>query len=204
MATTDSVDHQLDLLVDAVQELAVARRRGDAAGILPRLGDLLRDTLEVIGAPESRRGSSAGADPRSASADNGRMLSLVRSLRTSPAQADRFVVKSGGHLVFLPVDQVDWIEAAGNYVRLHAGPACHLLRETMTAIERRLDPAKFLRIHRCRIVNVDRVERLQPWLNGEYAVVLRTGTRLTLSRGCRVKLEERLRGAVLMSRPLDM
>ena len=68
----------------------------------------------------------------------------------------------------------------------------HLLRETMNAIEGRLDPEKFFRIHRSRIVNMERIQEMQPWLNGEYTVVLRTGTRLTLSRGYREKLQERL------------
>jgi two-component system LytT family response regulator len=71
--------------------------------------------------------------------------------------------------------------------------ASHLLRETMNAIESRLDPEKFFRIHRSRIVNMERIQELQPWLNGEYAVLLRTGTRLTLSRGYREKLQDRLR-----------
>jgi two-component system, LytTR family, response regulator len=73
-------------------------------------------------------------------------------------------------------------------VRLHVGTTSYLLRETMNAIEGRLDPEKFVRIHRSRIVNMERIQELQPWLNGEYAVLLQTGTRLTLSRGCREKL----------------
>ena len=86
----------------------------------------------------------------------------------------------------------DWVEAAGNYVRLHVGAESHLLRETMNSIETRLHPDTFFRIHRSRIVNMERIQELQPWLNGEYAVLLRTGTRLTLSRGYREKLQERL------------
>ena len=73
-----------------------------------------------------------------------------------------------------------------------SGATSHLLRETMNAIEGRLDPEKFFRIHRSRIVNMERIQEMQPWLNGEYAVLLRTGTRLTLSRGYREKLQERL------------
>jgi two-component system LytT family response regulator len=125
------------------------------------------------------------------------LLSLVENLRAHAGPTDRFVVRSAGRLVFLRADDVDWIEAAGNYVRLHVGATSHLVRETMAAIERRLDPAKFLRIHRSRIVNVERIDRLQPWLNGEYAVMLRTGTRLTISRGCRERLEERLQDQML-------
>ena len=121
-----------------------------------------------------------------------RLLALVKDLRRDQPKSDRLVVKSGGRLFFLRADEIDWVEAAGNYVRLHVGPASHLLRETMNAIEGRLDPEKFFRIHRSRIVNMERIQELQPWLNGEYAVLLRTGTRLTLSRGYREKLQDRL------------
>jgi two-component system LytT family response regulator len=121
-----------------------------------------------------------------------RLLALVKDLRRDQPRSDRLVVKSGGRLFFLRADEIDWVEAAGNYVRLHVGNSSHLLRETMTSIESRLDPERFFRIHRCRIVNMDRIRELQPWLNGEYAVVLRTGERLTLSRGYREKLQERL------------
>ena len=78
-------------------------------------------------------------------------------------------------------------------MRRHVGNTADRLGETMKAIEGRLDPEKFFRIHRWRIVNMERIQELQPWLNGEYSVVLRTGTRLPLSRGCREKLQERLR-----------
>jgi two-component system, LytTR family, response regulator len=121
-----------------------------------------------------------------------RLLALVKDLRRDQPKTDRLVVKSGGRLFFLRTDEIDWVEASGNYVRLHVGTTSHLLRETMNAIEGRLDPEKFFRIHRCRIVNMERIQEMQPWLNGEYAVVLRTGTRLTLSRGYREKLQERL------------
>ena len=126
-----------------------------------------------------------------------RLLALVKDLRRDQPRTDRLVVKSGGRLFFLRADEIDWVEAAGNYVRLHVGSTSYLLRETMNAIEGRLDPEKFFRIHRCRIVNMERIQELQPWLNGEYAVMLRTGTRLTLSRGYREKLQDRLKVGVV-------
>jgi two-component system, LytTR family, response regulator len=122
-----------------------------------------------------------------------RLLALMKDLKRDAPKTDRLVVKSGGRLFFLRADEIDWIEAAGNYVRLHVGNQSHLLRETMNAIEARLDPERFFRIHRCRIVNVERIQEMQPWLNGEYSVVLRTGVRLTLSRGYREKLQEKLK-----------
>ncbi len=121
-----------------------------------------------------------------------RLLALVHDLKPANQRLDRLVIKSGGRVFFLRTDEIDWIEAAGNYVRLHLGNDSHLFRETMTALEGRLDPQRFFRIHRSRIVNIERVQELQPWFNGEYAVLLRNGTKLTLSRGYREKLQERL------------
>lgn len=120
-----------------------------------------------------------------------RLLALVRDLNR-PSRPERLVVKSGGRLFFLRIDEIDWVEAAGNYVKLHVGTDAHLMRETMTSIEQRLNPEMFFRIHRSHIVNLERIKELQPWFNGEYVVMLQNGTRLTLSRGYRDKLQERL------------
>jgi two-component system LytT family response regulator len=129
-----------------------------------------------------------------------RLLALVHDIKPEqpgqerPAQErlDRLVVKSGGRVFFLRTDEIDWIEAAGNYVRLHLGEESHLFRETMNNMESRLDVRRFARIHRSRIVNVERIRELQPWFNGEYVVILRNGTRLTLSRNYRERLQEQL------------
>jgi two-component system LytT family response regulator len=120
-----------------------------------------------------------------------RLLELVQDLRPS-TKMDRFVIKSGGRVFFIRAEEIDWIEAAGNYVKLHVGNEAHLFRETMNALEARLNPALFYRIHRSHIVNIERVRELQPWFNGEYVVFLKDNTRLTLSRGYREKLQERI------------
>ena len=121
-----------------------------------------------------------------------RLLALVNDIKPETPRLERLVVKSGGRVFFLRTDEIDWIEAAGNYVRLHLTEDSHLFRETMNNMEARLDGRRFVRIHRSRIVNTDRIKELQPWFNGEYVVVLQNGTRLTLSRGYREKLQERL------------
>ena len=121
-----------------------------------------------------------------------RLMALVQDIKPEPQRLDRLVVKSGGRVFFLRTQEIDWIEAAGNYVRLHLGEESHLFRETMNNMEGRLDVQRFVRIHRSRIVNTDRIKEMQPWFNGEYVVVLQNGTRLTLSRGYREKLQERL------------
>lgn len=104
---------------------------------------------------------------------------------------DRLVIKSGGRVVFVRPEEIDWIEAAGNYLRLHVGNEVHLLRETMGALEGRLDPDRFVRIHRSTIINLERIRELQPAFHGDYVVFLKDGKELTLSRGYREKLQER-------------
>ncbi|HXE56633.1 MAG TPA: LytTR family DNA-binding domain-containing protein [Gemmatimonadales bacterium] len=105
---------------------------------------------------------------------------------------ERIPVRSGRRIVVVPVDEVEWFEAADNYVRLHAGGRGHLLRETIKRLETRLDPRRFARIHRSAIVNLDRVRELQPLANGEYAVFLGSGTRLILSRTYRDAFQARI------------
>jgi two-component system LytT family response regulator len=85
---------------------------------------------------------------------------------------------------FVRVADIDWIEAASNYVRLHSGKTSHLLRESLPSLEARLDPERFLRIHGTTILNVDRLRELQPWFSGEFIAILQVGTRLEVSRGC--------------------
>jgi two-component system LytT family response regulator len=121
-----------------------------------------------------------------------RLLALVQDLKPEQPRFDRLVVKSGGRVFFLRTQEIDWIEAAGNYVRLHLGEESHLFRETMNGMEGRLDSRQFVRIHRSRIVNTERIKELQPWFNGEYVVILRNGMRLTLSRGYRERLQDQL------------
>ena len=121
-----------------------------------------------------------------------RLLQLVEDLRPAHQRPERFVIKAAGRVFFVRADEIDWIEAAGNYVKLHVGAQAHLFRETMNALESQLDPDTFFRVHRSHIVNIERVRELQPWFNGEYVVFLRDGTRLTLSRGYREKLQDRM------------
>ena len=104
----------------------------------------------------------------------------------------RLVIKSGGRVTILGVKDIDWIEAEGDFVKIHAGRAWHLLRETMKRLETQFDPARFVRIHRSTIVNVERIKELQPYFRGEYVVILHDGTSLKLSRGYKDHLEHAL------------
>jgi two-component system LytT family response regulator len=96
---------------------------------------------------------------------------------------DRILLKSSGEIIFLKTNEIDWIEAEGDYVKFHVAGRTHLMRGTMAALEERLDPTRFIRIHRSTIVNADRLRKLSPSFEGEYAVVLQDGTKLRLSRG---------------------
>ena len=121
---------------------------------------------------------------------NPQLEALLSDVQTRSKPLERIMIKTSGRIFFLRLEEIDYIEAAGNYVRLHVGKEDHLLRETMSSLESKLDPRKFLRIHRSTIVNIESVKELQPLFHGEYAVLLRDGTQLTLSRGYRDKLEE--------------
>jgi two-component system LytT family response regulator len=121
---------------------------------------------------------------------NQRTIALLEEIKARSEYLGRLVIKSGGRVFFIKTEEIDWIEAEGKYVRLHVGRESHLLREAIGSLEAQLDPARFLRIHRSTIVNIDRIQELQPWFHNEYRVILRDGTELMLSRGCRKKLGE--------------
>ncbi len=109
---------------------------------------------------------------------------------------DRILLKAGGEIYFLKAEEIDWIEAEGDYMKFHAGGRVHLLRETMGNLEERLDAKRFIRIHRSTIVNIDRVKKLSPSFAGEYAVILHDGTKLRLSRGYHERLQELMRNTL--------
>ena len=106
---------------------------------------------------------------------------------------DRLLIKDEGRMYFVPVGEIDWIEAFGNYARLHTGQRTHLIRETMATLERALDARRFARIHRSTIVNLDRIRQMDLWGSGDYMVRLSDGTQLKLSRWYRDRLEARMK-----------
>ena len=112
--------------------------------------------------------------------------------RSPAAYLQRIMLKTGGRVIFLKVEEINWIEAEGDYVKLHVGGTPHLLRDTMKRLEEQLDPASFVRTHRSTIVNLDRIKELHPYFHGDYMILLKDGTELKLSRTRRHVLEERL------------
>ena len=119
---------------------------------------------------------------RSAGADlQARMQKLIAEA-TGRAYATRLMVKHRGRVVFLQIRDVDWIKALANYVELHVGAQTYMIRETLNSLESRLDPDLFARVHRSVIVNLDRIEELQPWSHNDYLVILKDGTEIRMSR----------------------
>jgi two-component system LytT family response regulator len=121
-----------------------------------------------------------------------RVLNLLAELDSRQTAPQRIVIKADGEIVCLKPGEIDWAESAGNYVCLHVGQATHILRETITSLETRLGHHQFLRVHRSTLVNVDRIKTLRPSLYGDYSILLRDGTKLTLSRGFRENVLRRL------------
>ena len=120
---------------------------------------------------------------------NSRLDALLDEVRR-PDYLERIAVRVSGKIVLLRTDEIEWIGAEGNYARLHTSSQSHLIRETMGALEAKLDPARFLRIHRSTIVNTDAIAELEPLYQGDYVVIMRDGARLTSSRGYRANLQE--------------
>jgi two-component system, LytTR family, response regulator len=118
---------------------------------------------------------------------------FLRSMNTPRQFAARFLVRRGRLMQFVRTEMVDWLDAQGNYVRLHIGGKSHLVRDTMTDMEAKLDPTQFIRVHRSAIVNIDRIASIEPHTRGEYVVTIQDGTRLTTSAAHSEKLRGLLR-----------
>jgi two-component system LytT family response regulator len=116
------------------------------------------------------------------------LLSEVQRMREG-GWLERLVVKARGRVFFVPVDEIDWIEAAGNYVQLHVGSDSHRIRTTMKALEERLDPTRFIRVRRSAIVNISRIQQIEPWFNGEYLITFRSGAAVTSGASYREALK---------------
>lgn len=133
------------------------------------------------------RGSRPGPAPDEA------LEAVLAELRRARGHAKRLVVRDGSRVTFVRTEDVDWIDAAGNYARLHVGREVHLLREPLKVLATRLDPEQFLRVHRSAIVNLERISSVEPYFHGEYTLTLKDGTRLTSSRTHSARLRSLLR-----------
>ena len=130
-----------------------------------------------------RRRADTGADAR--------LLALLAEVgRAAHAYVERFPVRVGRRIRLVDVADIDYVQADANYVWLHAGGRSYLVRETMGNVEAKLDPARFLRIHRSTIVRIDRVQEVEPLVQGEYVLLLRSGAKLTSARSYRDRVRE--------------
>jgi two-component system LytT family response regulator len=121
------------------------------------------------------------------------LAALLQEVRDRPRYATRVAVRRADRLVVVEWADIDWIEAADNYVTLHAGSAEYLLRSTLTALDEELDPSQFVRIHRSTIVRIDRIAELHPESHGDFTVLLRSGRHLAMSRTFRDRVERAIR-----------
>jgi two-component system, LytTR family, response regulator len=117
-----------------------------------------------------------------------RLDALLGELSERPRYATRLAVKARGRTLFLLTDEIDWVSAADNYLELHAGPNTYVVRETLSQLQSKLDPQRFVRIHRSTLVNVERVKEMHPMFAGDQTLVLNDGTKLQVSRTHRQRL----------------
>jgi two-component system LytT family response regulator len=120
---------------------------------------------------------------------NERLTDLLKRLSISK-YCSRLAVRADGRIYFVPVKDIDWIEAAGNYVQLHVGGDKYLLRCPLHVLEEKINPEQFVRMHRSGIVNVDRVKEIQPYFQGTHVIILKSGVKIIASRGGMQRLQE--------------
>src|SRR5262249_8558990 len=159
--------------------------------------DYLLKPFDLIRFEKALRQAKEQIEQREISKLTNKLMALLEARENERERAQpkaylhRVMIKLANRVVLLKVDEIDWVEADGNYAKLHVGQRSHLLREKMNDLEAQLNPDRFVRIHRSIIVNLDRVKELHPHFNGDYIVVLNDGTKLRLSRSRREHLQER-------------
>ncbi len=177
------------VFVTAYDEYAIRAFDVHALDYLLKPFDAERFRL-ALGRARSRRADQEGAR----SSVDERIEALFAELRPAKRYADRLLLKHDGAVVVVLAADIDWIEAADNYVKVHARSGRYMVRESIKSLESKLDPSQFARAHRSAIVNLERVRSLEPVAAGENTITLSNGTRLTLSRGYRDSFRERLEG----------
>lgn len=145
--------------------------------IEPRLKEAVRRAVERI----------RGGNVHDMTGELARLLD--RLSKSAAPQSGRLSIKREGSVTFVRVDEVDWIEADGDYVRIHAGKATHVIRETITEVLAKLPQARFVRVHRSIVVNTERIREVQPWFKGDYVLILNDGTKLRSGRTYRTVVQ---------------
>jgi two-component system LytT family response regulator len=206
LAALEPAERPVVLFVTAFEKHAIRAFEVNAVDYLLKPYSTARFTAAMDRAKQTvRRNQSAGLSQKiDELLEHIRRMELGES-RPAPVSApsaagdsaDRIVLKAAGALHFVRAEEVIWIEAQGDFVKVQTLAKTQLVRETLQAIEQKLDPAKFLRIHRSFVVNLDHVRRVETALYGDYSVFMSDGTKLRLSRNYRAKLKTLLRPAAL-------
>jgi two-component system LytT family response regulator len=189
LASVDAADLPAVIFVTAFDRYALKAFEAHAVDYLmkPFSGERLHEAVERARAEIDR---SSSKDLKVA------LHALLEDIQRERAYPEWMLIKKDDRSVFLRVADIDWIESSRNNVRLHVGKEVYVYHETTSGIESRLDPRHFFRIHRSTIVNIERIREMHPWFNGDYAVTLKDGTRLTLSSTYRERLKDFRRLAV--------
>jgi two-component system, LytTR family, response regulator len=189
LASIDSGDMPAVIFITAFDRYALKAFEAHAVDYLmkPFSGERLHEAVERARATIDK---SASKNLKAA------LHALLHDIQRERAYPEWLLIKKDDRSVFLRIEDVDWIESSRNNVRLHVGKEVFVYHETTNGIEARLDPRHFFRIHRSTIVNIERIREMHPWFNGDYAVTLKDGTRLTLSSTYRERLKDFRRLAV--------
>jgi len=177
VATIGAARMPATIFVTAYEQFAVRAFEANAVDYLvkPFSRDRFAETM--------RRAKQRLATPRGADADaTSRIMQALASLQQRDAYLERLPVREDERVVLVDVDDIVWIKASGNTVRLHLADRAHELRETMATLAARLDPRRFARVHRSAIINIRRVKDIHPWFNGYHVVTMDTGQQLRMSR----------------------
>ena len=171
---------------DALERESATRQGERLAALLARIAE--------SGAADAllARMAESAATAAPAAGETGGAAAAAPGAPPAERFLERLLVKNEGRVSFVKTAEIDWIEASGNYLRLHVGREVHMIRETMGTLEAKLDPRQFLRVHRSTIVRTDCIREMQPWFSGEYVIILRDGTRLKLSRSYREPVAQQL------------
>jgi two-component system LytT family response regulator len=178
----DPAERPLVVFITAFEQYAFAAFRANAGQYL--LKPVIREELRMAMA-RVRQIASSDADAGESAA----VAALLQNVEKFKEASRKVMVRTADRTLLFDVDQIDWIDAARNYVRLHIGPNRYLIRESMAGIEERLDPKRFVRIHRSTIVNIERIREFHPYSHGDFTIRLLDGTSLMLSRAYRDRFE---------------
>ena len=123
---------------------------------------------------------------------NTQLLHFIQESLPDHRYTEKVVVKDAGKIFFVKTKDIDWVESTGNYLKLHVGKTFHMIRETMTSFEKKINPQKFLRVHRSFLVNIDAIQKLENWGNTQYVITLNSGEKVQSGRSYYVAIRQKL------------